>query len=380
MRIGIRVPAKTSGGGDAFVRLLREALVTTPGCSSVTSFRMGGFPVDAARKEVVVHVPTDPIRRRLVGSRRLAEAVRDNAVDVMLMPGTEVNPVAGVPSVMWPLTVAPFETVARDQLGRTLWDKVRWQALGSAVTHAASRADAFVFSSHYARSLYESSINGVRSAPAVIIPPAPTLSLSDTVQPREVKRPYLLFVSHLYPYKMVVETVRAHASALQRGVDLDLAIAGAPVHADYRTAVSDEIARCGTTERVALLGSLGPDRLRGLYEHARAFVFPSVSENAGSYALLDAFRHGLPVFSSGLSSMPEACQDAARYFDPRDPSSLAAELVRAATLPGEWSRLAEASRRRGREVNTWSGIASSLIDFLGEVVGRSRARRPGRMP
>ena len=353
---------------------LARELTGILGADSVHTFVMGSQGSYDVAGTVHVDVPNDPLRRRMAGGRALAMALDRCPVDVVVAPGTEISVVRQVPTVMWPLTVAPFEAPAMDQLGASLQQRGRWLTLRRAVSSAARRADGLVFSSHYARALHLAAIPQLRGTPSTVIPPAPSLRPVDahtSVPQRSLPRPYLLFVSHLYPYKMVVEMVQGYALARKEGVQLDLVIVGAPVNAGYAHRVDEVIERLGLRGCVHLLGGVGQDTLPGLYRNADAFLFPSISENAGSFALIDAFVFGVPVIASSMSSMPEACQDAVRYFDPRSPEQLAEEIVRVVGSRGLRADLARRSARRGAEYGDWATIASSLVSFLESVVRRS---------
>ena len=353
---------------------LSRALSLADGCSGVQFFVMGHddrtqFNIP---NQVVVRVPTDPIRRRVLGAKALAAAVVEHPVDVMVAPGTEVTPIRQVMTIMWPLTVAPFEAAAMETLGAGPMQKARWSLLRRSISLATRHADGLVFSSHYARALYTKSVPRVGSLPSAVIPPAATIDPTIR-QPFDGDLPerYLLFVSHLYPYKMVVEMIEGFALARGKGFDHHLVIAGNAVDRSYSKRIEHAVQRTGVAGTVHLVGSVSQRALPTLYEGADMFVFPSLSENAGSFALIDAFKFGLPVLSSGMSSMPEACQDGARYFDPRDPESLAAELLRATRTAGAMTRLASQSRARGEDYHGWDSIAKSLVDFSADIVRRS---------
>lgn len=372
MRIGLRVAARSSGGGRAFIEELAAALTAIPQVSAAPVFVLGGRrPTYDVPLEVPVPLPHDRFRSTLMATDRLTAAARRHPVDLLIAPGTETTQVPGTPTVMWPLTVAPFEESAVLALAQTPRERARWVALRWRITAAASRADAFAFSSHYARALYREQVRGVRHRPTTVIPPAPTLipspcrtGMSDT--------PYVLFVSHLYPYKMVVETVEAFAIARSRGIRHQLVIAGRPVHDSYHRQILRTIRRCHLDDAVVMRGNTSESELRLLYSQADLFIFPSLSENAGSYALIDAFRYGLPVISSGLSSMPEACQDAARYIDPRDPEHMANVMVDVLVDRSVRDELAGRSATRGREYLDWNDVAVRLVNFAEVLLAGSR--------
>ena len=73
------------------------------------------------------------------------------------------------------------------------------------------------------------------------------------------------------------------------------------------------------------LGFVSRPQLAALYRRARALVFPSLYEGFGTPPL-EAMACGCPVATSADGSLGEACGDAAVYFDPRSPESIAAAV------------------------------------------------------
>src|SRR5690606_36420416 len=97
--------------------------------------------------------------------------------------------------------------------------------------------------------------------------------------PRGIRRDGpLLFVSHLYPYKMVEEMIVGYSIARRaQKFNSRLLIAGASVDEAYRRRLENTISRLGETDHVRLLGNVKSDELTELYRSARAFIFPSIS-------------------------------------------------------------------------------------------------------
>jgi glycosyltransferase involved in cell wall biosynthesis len=67
--------------------------------------------------------------------------------------------------------------------------------------------------------------------------------------------------------------------------------------------------------------------LANLYKKASAFVYPSLYEGFG-IPPLEAMSYNCPVVCSDCSSMPEVVGDAAEFFDPYEPESIANALER----------------------------------------------------
>ncbi len=66
---------------------------------------------------------------------------------------------------------------------------------------------------------------------------------------------------------------------------------------------------------VHFTGFVSDEELTWLYQHAQAYVFPSLMEGFGLPGL-EAMAQGAPVVSSNATCLPEVYGDAALYFDP----------------------------------------------------------------
>lgn len=380
MNIGVLWNSRTSGGGQVFLQNLVTSLAEEPGCSSVTVFLTGpsfDSELPAGVEVCLVSHPSARVIDRLLAARRVRGMLRLHPVDVLLCPGTSVVRRPGVLTVMWPLTVAPFEPDALRVLAPSPIRRVRWTVLRRTIIAACLRADALVFSSDYARVLHLDAIVGLEKRPSAVIAPAASLERQRTqgtpvgsiTDSNDNAWSYLLFVSHLYPYKMVVEMIEAFAlSTADLRITNHLQIAGASVSTVYYDKILSTIARLRLTDRVHLLGTVDQAGLEQLYRNAQAFIFPSISENAGSYALIDAFTYGLPVACSSRSSMPEVCDGAAKMFDPFDIASFAGALSDMSSDPAAVASLAAASRKRGNDTPTWADTARAFVDFAGGLL------------
>lgn len=78
---------------------------------------------------------------------------------------------------------------------------------------------------------------------------------------------------------------------------------------------------------VILAGYVSDPELRWLFQNCFGFVYPSLFEGFGM-PVLEALGLGAPVLCSNTSSLPEAAGEAALYFDPLDPESIADTMAR----------------------------------------------------
>jgi len=80
------------------------------------------------------------------------------------------------------------------------------------------------------------------------------------------------------------------------------------------------IRQFGIEDRVYQLNSVSDVDLKWLYNHALAFVFPSMYEGFG-WPPLEAIACGCPVITSRVSSIPEVCGEGAYYVNKYDDSN-----------------------------------------------------------
>lgn len=137
---------------------------------------------------------------------------------------------------------------------------------------------------------------------------------------------------------------------------LTLAVAGAAEPAVFRAGggVAANAAR--------VLGRVSDAELRALYESALCLIFPSRYEGFG-LPPLEAMSCGCAVIAAEAGAVPEVCGDAALWFDPAQPASLAAALDRLIEEPGlrDGLRAAGAARAAGF---TWEGAARALLTLI----------------
>src|SRR5205823_10233520 len=101
-----------------------------------------------------------------------------------------------------------------------------------------------------------------------------------------------------------------------------------------------------------LTGYLPDDDLDALMRGAELLVHPSLYEGFG-FVVVEAMARGVPVACAHATALPETAGDAAVYFDPLDPDSIAGAIDAALRDRG---RLAEAGRRRAAGLS-WPATA-----------------------
>lgn len=169
--------------------------------------------------------------------------------------------------------------------------------------------------------------------------------------------PYFFFTGRVKSRKNVHSIVSAFIVFKKRTrTNCKLVIAGY-AGGEYLQSMLKELANNEMTDDVFFVGYVSPEFLCSYYQHALAFVFPSLNEGFGM-PVVEAMSLGTPVITSSISSLPEAAGDAGLLVDPYDiedisrsmekiffDSSLRIELIKKGYVQAQkfsWSKAAEA--------------------------------------
>jgi glycosyltransferase involved in cell wall biosynthesis len=186
-----------------------------------------------------------------------------------------------------------------------------------------------------------------------------------------VTKPFVLFVSSLWPYKNCEGLLQAWALARGALGDRQLAIVGAPRYERYLDSLRSLAASLGIASDVVFVGKLPLEETVRFYQAADVFVYPSFNETFG-LPILEAMACGCPVVTSDTSAMPETAGGAAVLSDPKDPATIAKAIIEA-TGPGR-DHLRELGLKRARQF-TWGATAASTLDVYREATERRRHRQ-----
>ncbi len=183
-----------------------------------------------------------------------------------------------------------------------------------------------------------------------------------------LRRPFVLFVSSLWPYKNCAGLLRGWAAGRERFEGRQLAIVGGgrdQAHMNELRALAIEL---GIASEVVFVGPVPLEETVRFYRAADAFVYPSLSETFG-LPILEAMACGCPVVTSNVSAMPETAGGAAVLCDPTDPASIARAIEEAVGPRRAW--LVERGLARAAEF-TWAATGAATLDVYREVADRRR--------
>jgi glycosyltransferase involved in cell wall biosynthesis len=168
---------------------------------------------------------------------------------------------------------------------------------------------------------------------------------------------FLLFVGTLEPRKNLVRLIEGFERLTRGGARPGLCLVVAGRRGWLYEEIFATVGRLGLSERVRFLDFVDDADLPGVYNLARAFVYPSLYEGFGLPAL-EAMACGTPVVTAAVSSLPEVAGGAAVLVDPLDIGSIAGGIARALD---EGIRLRAAGPAQARRFS-WEAAAAGLID------------------
>ncbi|HET8669642.1 MAG TPA: glycosyltransferase family 1 protein [Candidatus Saccharimonadales bacterium] len=143
-------------------------------------------------------------------------------------------------------------------------------------------------------------------------------------KPPGISGDFLLYVGTAFPHKNLQKMIETLEILNKTQPGMKLVITGKREEKHFVELMAWAKNRPGY-QNLLTPGYVSDAELRWLYEHCQAYVFTSLSEGFG-LPPLEAMAHGAPVVSSNASVMPEVYDNAAHYFDARDPEDAAAKI------------------------------------------------------
>jgi glycosyltransferase involved in cell wall biosynthesis len=181
---------------------------------------------------------------------------------------------------------------------------------------------------------------------------------------RYVDKPFILFSGIIEPRKNISNLILAFG-LLRKKKDLALVIAGG--FGWHYDSIVNLPRKLGLRD-VLFTGYVSEEDLRGLYNRAQIFIYPSFYEGFG-FPPLEAMACGAPVVLSNVSSLPEVGGEAAVYVDPCSVESIAEGMFRLLEDKALTQAMREGGLERCRNF-TWSKTATQMIEIYNELALR----------
>ncbi len=185
-----------------------------------------------------------------------------------------------------------------------------------------------------------------------------------------IDRPYVLFVSSLWPYKNCEGLLQAYAAAKADLNGHGLVVVGPGRDTAYVAELRELAESLGITPDVTWVGGVALEDTVDFYRAADVFVYPSHNETFG-LPILEAMACGCPVVTSDRSAMPETAGGAAVLADPNDPRSIGSAIVVACERSEDLRALGLVRAAQF----TWAQTAKQTLEVYREVHANRKGHR-----
>lgn len=185
-----------------------------------------------------------------------------------------------------------------------------------------------------------------------------------------VDKDYIMYVGSESDYKNVRRLIEAHQLLLQKNPDLLLVLVGKLSGKNGIPAARNKAwSESQHHKNVVFTDFVPDDQLAWLYEHTKAYIFPSLMEGFGLPGL-EAMLYGAPVVSSNATCLPEVYGDAAIYFDPTNVINMADTIRNVLDDEALANGLAERGFKQVAKYS-WRTMAEETLAVYNEVLTNS---------
>ena len=179
-------------------------------------------------------------------------------------------------------------------------------------------------------------------------------------------KPYYFFVGSMHPRKNIKRLIDAFNLFKQKtGSNFKLILAGSILWS--KTEIEDSYTNSPYKEDIIFTGRLSDEDLQKMLGAAYALSFVPIFEGFG-LPIVEAFRSGVPVICSNVTSMPEVAGNAALMVDPFSIDSIAEGMV-TLSKNNELRNQLIAKGHIQKQLFSWSRTAGLLWESICKVTG-----------
>lgn len=186
----------------------------------------------------------------------------------------------------------------------------------------------------------------------------------------DLPKKYFLYTGVSRSHKNIVGLLKAYSLFLKNNPEADISLVLAGPIDDTYSEVPETIQEFDLECRVKRTGFFPEENFSKLFSASVGYVFPTFYEGFG-IPPLEAMQCGIPVAVSHTSSLPEACGEAAIYFDPYDIEDMAGALEKLAFDEELRQDLVEKGFEQCRKFR-WADMVEGMFEVYQNVLGEAR--------
>lgn len=293
--------------------------------------------------------------------------LKNDRIDLIFCPGNISPYFSPVKTVQWIGTIGPFwEDMYKLDIG---WQKKIMYKINRYLMYISAQKSAVViFESKYTKKLFNNKY-GIMPGKSFVINIGKDkffspISIYEKENRYSIYSPFLLCVSHLYPYKNILRMIEAFNKVHKSDkIDYRLFIAGKKPSNKYHNEIINTIKKLNLKNSVILLGAVSKENLHYLYSNCEFMIFPSPCENF-AYTLVEAMSCGAPIVCSNTTAMPETCGDAALYFDPYNTEEMSDQISQFLNNEKLRNAYRKKSLARAKELPDYEEVTLQTLDIM----------------
>ncbi|MBU1077728.1 MAG: glycosyltransferase family 4 protein [Spirochaetes bacterium] len=209
--------------------------------------------------------------------------------------------------------------------------RIRLYLLRRMYIKTAKMADALILHSHHALKSIAQWAGDIKRKSFVVLTGVP--KMISNARKKKINHPYkghsyMFTLSTIYWYKNYINLIKAYKLATLKDPAMpDLIIAGYPVDKEYVRQMEEEIRSSGLEKRVKFIGALDESKIPAWIQYADINLFPSLCET-NSVVQSEILGLSGVMACSNIPPMTEVAGDAALFFDPYIPDSMAQAMIK----------------------------------------------------
>jgi glycosyltransferase involved in cell wall biosynthesis len=181
-----------------------------------------------------------------------------------------------------------------------------------------------------------------------------------------IKDDYLLYLGTLQPKKNLIHLIEAFYILYTKYKILNTSLVVAGKKGWLYEQVFEKVKELRVESKVVFTDYVPEEDKYRLVAGSQCFILPSLYEGFG-IPVLEAMAIGVPVAISNVSSLPEVGGEAAFYFDPEKPQSIAQTIADVLKLsPSERVAVAQKGKTQAEKF-TWEKCARTILDTLEQL-------------
>lgn len=351
------------------------------GCEVILLQSVGQIPPVATQSLTVIHVvhPGSSLDKRWgwynITLPRLASELEAQVVYSLsgILSPSILKRFATISTVN---NMLPFTEQLWPSQSLLTFSNMRTRLLRQQYVWSLRRADWVFLHSHHALKTISQFTGNIADKTTIVhtgIPQHVSTSLKDMGPHPFQEKPYLFYLSAMYPYKNHLRLIDGYRLLLREHPNApDLIFAGLPQNQEYVSQVDSLIRDPELKQKVKYIGAVELKDIPSFLHHAVGNVFPSLCET-NSVVLAEIIGvHGVLAVSD-CAPMPEICGNAAVVFNPFDSKSIANTLKKLCfdeKLPYKMRRLAS---ERAKELS-WERCGQAIWRFIPKALSHFQQR------